>query len=115
MASRPAPKQRAQRKPRRASTPEGRESQLVGMAVNLAEQQIADGTASAQVISHFLQLGSSKGMLEREKLKSENELLRARVGTIESLKKQEELYGEALNAMRRYAGQDEEEPDYAED
>ena len=65
-------------KRRPALTPEAREKQLIALAVDLAEKQLIEGTASAQVISHFLKLGSSKETLEKEKLEEENKLLRAR-------------------------------------
>lgn len=89
---------------RPALTPEARENQLISLAVDLAEQQLRDGTASSQVISHYLKLGSTKASLEKEKLKSENELLRAKKESIESAKRVEELYMNALNAMKNYSG-----------
>lgn len=92
------------RKTRPALTPEARENQLISLAVDLAEQQLRDGTASSQVISHYLKLGSSKASLEKEKLERENELLRAKTESIESAKRVEELYMDALNAMRDYGG-----------
>jgi hypothetical protein len=101
---RKAPEKTRARNP--ATTPEGRENQLVNAAVDLAEQQILDGSASAQVISHYLKLGSSRERLEQERLQHENKLLQARREQLESQKRVEDLYEEALNAMRRYAGQD---------
>lgn len=89
-----------------ATTPEGRENQLVSLAVDLAERQLEDGSASSQVITHYLKLGSTREQLEQERLTSENELLKARVEQLASAKRIEELYETALNAMRTYAGQD---------
>ena len=95
--------------PRRpATTVEGREGQMVSMAVALAEKQLIDGTASAQVISHFLKLGSTRESLEQERLAAENELLRAKVEALASNQRTEELYAEALAAMRSYAGGDDD-------
>lgn len=94
---------------RPASTPEGRESQLVGLAVDLAEKQLVDGTASAQVISHYIKLGSTRERLEQDRLRQENELLKAKVEQLASTKRIEELYEDALNAMRTYAGHEQEE------
>jgi hypothetical protein len=92
--------------PRRpATTPEGREHQLVSQAVDLAEQQIRAGTASSQVITHFLKLGSTRERLEQERLEHENELTRVKIDALESQKRVEELYMEALTAMRSYAGE----------
>jgi hypothetical protein len=77
---------------------------LIGLAVDLAEQQLANGTASAQVITHYLKLGSSREKLEQEKLAQENELLAVKADAIASAKRVEELYSSALSAMRSYAG-----------
>jgi hypothetical protein len=87
-----------------ATTPEGRENQLVSAAIDLAETQINNGTASAQVITHFLKLGSTRERLEQQRLEHENELTRVRIEAIESQKRVEELYMEALQAMRSYSG-----------
>ena len=91
---------------RPALTPEAREKQLISLAVDLAEKQLQEGTASSQVITHYLKLGSTKERLEKEKLAEENKLLKAKTEAIQSQKRVEELYSEALNAMRRYSGQD---------
>ena len=90
-----------------ATTPEARENQLIAKAVDLAERQLEDGTASAQVISHYLKLGSSREKLEQERISREVDLLRIKKEQIESEKRVEELYSEALRAMRNYAGQPE--------
>lgn len=89
---------------RPALTPESRELQLIALAVDLAEQQLRDGTASSQVISHFLKLGSSRAELEREKLASENELLRAKAESLQREQRQDEMFKAAIDAMRRYQG-----------
>ena len=95
------------KKMRPALTPEARENQLISLAVDLAERQLLEGTASSQVITHYLKLGSTKERLEKEKLIEENKLLRAKTENFQSMKRVEELYTEALNAMRNYAGQGE--------
>lgn len=89
-----------------ATTPEARENQLVSLAVDLAEQQLRDGTASSQVHSIYLKLGSTRERLEQERLRNENDLLRKKIEGLESAKKVEELYEAALSSMRSYAGQD---------
>jgi hypothetical protein len=73
--------------------------------MDLAEQQIREGTASAQVISHFLKAGSSREFLEQERLRNENALLETKREMLESAKKVESMYEEALDAMRAYSGQ----------
>ncbi len=87
-----------------ATTPEGRENQLIALAVDLAEKQLSEGTAASQVISHYLKLGSSRERLEQERLNNENDLLRAKKEMMESAQRIEVLYGEALEAMRSYSG-----------
>ena len=86
-------------------TPESREDQLVALAINLAEEQLLAGTASSQVISHFLKIGSTKERIEKEILKEQKDLIKAKTEALKSEKRVEELYAEALNAMRRYSGQ----------
>jgi hypothetical protein len=90
---------------RPATTPEGREQQLIADAVELAQRQLRDGTASAQVITHFLKMGSTREQLEQERLARENILLKAKAEAMESAKRVEELYGKALTAMRAYQGE----------
>lgn len=87
-----------------AKTPEARENQMIGLAVDLAERQLREGTASSQVISHYLKLGTTKAQLEKEKLIHENELLQAKTESIQSAKQIEELYSNAISAMRTYSG-----------
>jgi len=94
----------SRKKMRPGLTPESRESQLVSLAVDLAEQQLIDGTASSQVITHYLKLGSTKEKLEKEKLAEENKLLKAKTESLQSQKRVEELYAEALDAMKNYSG-----------
>ncbi len=107
------PERTPTRKLRPALTPEAEENQMISLAVDLAKKQLMEGTASSQVITHFLKLGSSKEKLEREKLEKENELLRAKTEALQSAKKVEELYANALDMMRKYSGYKESE--YEED
>lgn len=95
----------AKRKMRPALSPEARESQMISLAVDLAEQQLRDGTASSQVITHYLKLGTTKERIEREILEKQKDLLEAKAESIKSAKRVEELYTNALNAMRNYSGQ----------
>lgn len=93
------------KKMRPASTPEARENQLISLAVDLAEKQLMEGTASSQVITHYLKLGSTKEKIEREILEKQKELITAKTENLQSAKRIEELYTNALNAMRNYNGQ----------
>ena len=92
------------RKIRPALTPEARENQMISLAVDLAEKQLMEGTASSQVITHYLKLGSTKERLEKEKLEEENKLLKAKTEALQSAKRVEELYADAISAMKRYSG-----------
>ncbi len=98
-------REKGSRKTRRpATTPEGRENQLISLAVDLTEKQLINGTASSQVITHFLKLASSREKLEQERLHRENLLLSAKIDQIASSRRIEEMYSAALNAMKAYTG-----------
>lgn len=92
-----------------ALTVEARENQLISAAIDLAEKQILDGTASPSVLVHYLKLGSTRTKLENEKLKNENELLKAKSEKIESEKDNLKLYEDALKAFRGYRGSDDDD------
>lgn len=92
-------------KMRPALTSDAKEKQMISLAEDLAEQQLRDGTASSQVITHYLKLATARERLEREKLEKENQLLIAKAEALQSAKRVEELYTNALNAMRNYSGQ----------
>lgn len=89
---------------RPALTPEARENQMIALAVDLAEQQLRDGTASSQVITHFLKLATKKEQIEREILERQKDLITAKTEALQSSKKIEELYANAITAMRNYGG-----------
>ena len=95
------------RKLRPALSPEAQETRMISLAMDLAEQQLLDGTASSQVITHFLRIGSQEYEKKIEKLEKENELLRAKADALDSMQKQEVRYQEAIDAMRRYSGNGE--------
>jgi hypothetical protein len=82
------------------------ENRLISLATNLAEKQLRDGTASAQVISQLLKLGSSRERLEQQRIAYENDLMLVKKEALESQARTEELYKKALNAMRSYSGQE---------
>lgn len=91
-----------------ATTPKMREDQLIALATDRAEQQIRDGTASSQVLVHYLKLGSTREKIEKELMAQKLELDTAKTEAIQSAKRVEELYASAIQAMRSYAGQPEE-------
>lgn len=102
------PKRVDTNRPKRRRAPgkilEARENQLIALAVDLAEKQLSEGTASSQVITHYLKLGSTSERLAKEKLIEENKLLKARTEVLKSAKKSEELLEDALKAMSIYSG-----------
>jgi hypothetical protein len=106
MARQKPPKsRRGHRRP--ATSPEEREMQLANAAYDLAEEQISSGTASSQVITHFLKAGSSRERLEQERMRHEVELMEVKKEQLEGQKRIETLYVDALEAMRGYAGHQE--------
>lgn len=93
------------RRSRPALTPEAREGQLISLAVDLAEQQLRDGTASSQVITHYLKLGSTREKLEQEVKMKELEFMTAKTKSLANAEEVKVLYEKALKAMRNYSGQ----------
>lgn len=98
-----------------AITPEARENQMVSYAIDLAEKQLREGTASSQVITHYLKIGSTKERIEKEILEKQKELIVAKTEALQSAKRVEELYENALKAMRNYSGNDSPEEDLEEE
>ena len=95
---------KGRKKIRPALSPEARENQMISLAVDLAEKQLIEGTASSQVITHFLKLGTTKAELEKEKLRKENKLLEARASAIEDSKEYKVLVEDAIRAIKGYQG-----------
>lgn len=87
-----------------AKTPEGRENQLISLAIDLAEKQMTEGTAAPSVITHFLKLGSTNAKLEKAKLEHETALLQAKTENLYNIKKAEEKIEAAMMAMKSYRG-----------
>ena len=96
------------RKMRPALSPEARENQMISLAMDLAEEQLRNGTASSQLITEFVKRGSTKARLEKEILEEQKELMAAKTESLQSAKRIEELYENALNAMRSYCGHSED-------
>lgn len=94
-----------------AKTAKARENQLINLAVDLAERQLRDGSATSQVITHFLRLATTKEQLENQKLRSDLELAKAKIKQIEQSSMSEETYSKAIEAMRSYSGNGEYDED----
>lgn len=99
------------KKMRPALTPDAKESQMISLAMDAAEEQLRNGTASSQVITHFLKLATAKERLEKEILEKQKELISAKTESIKSAQKIEELYTNAISAMRKYSGNGDSEED----
>lgn len=112
MAKRVAMSSDTKKKLRPALTPEARENQMIALAMDLVEERLRNGTATSQETTHFLKLGSMKERLEREKLEKENKLLAAKTEALESAKRIEELYSDALKAFTEYRGAEPDEQSF---
>lgn len=99
-------KKRAERP---ATTPEGRENQMIALAVNLAEERMRNGTATSAEILHYLRLATTKEKLEKEILELQKELIVAKTENLKTAKHMEELMTEAMAAMKDYSGDTEED------
>lgn len=99
-------------KRRPAMTPEAREQQMIALAVDCAEKQLMEGTASSQVITHYLKLATAKERIEREILEKQKDLITAKTEALQSAKRVEELYSEAIKAMRKYTGNGDSDEEY---
>lgn len=98
----------SERKFRPALNPDSRENQMISLAMDVAEQQMRDGTASPQTINHFLKLGSSENRIKMRKLQREIEFLEAKKESLESTQRIEEMYADAMKAMKSYQGVEDE-------
>ena len=87
-----------------AQDPVAREKQLINLAVDLAEKQLIEGTASPSVVTHYLKLASTRESLEREILEKQAELIKAKADSISQAKDTEEMVKQAIDAMRTYSG-----------
>lgn len=84
---------------------------MISLAIDLAEKQLMEGTASSQVITHFLKLGSTKEKIEKEILEKQKELIAAKTESLQSTKRMEEMYAEAMSAIKNYRGENTDEED----
>lgn len=94
-----------------ATTPEGREKQIISLAYDLVEERLRNGTASASETVAILRLGTQRERLEREKIAEEVKLTRTKSEAIAQAKEIKEMMSEAISAFKRYSGSEEEEMD----
>lgn len=108
-------KETSKKKPPLTNSPEAQEQRLINLAIKESERRLIDGTASSQLIIHYLKLATQKEALEREKLKAETEMAKAKIEVMQSQKHSEELYENAMKAFKSYGGYVNIEDDYSED
>ena len=89
---------------RPALTPEARQNQLIALATDLVEKRLIEGTASSQETTHFLKLATQEAKLKVKRLEKQEELISAKTESIKSSQRTEELYRDAIIAMRKYSG-----------
>ena len=99
------------RKIRPASTPEGRENQMIALAIDLVEERLRNGTATSAETVHYLKLGSTEARLKKDILREEKKLMKAKTEALESQKRSEELFANAIKAFKEYAGDEIPEDD----
>lgn len=93
-------------------TPDAKEQQMISLAMDLVEKRLRDGSASSQETTHFLKLATPKAQLEQRRLEAETEMIIAKKESLQSQQRSEEMFREAIEAFRRYSGQnDQDEPD----
>lgn len=98
----------ASKVPEAATSLKAREEQLINMAYNEVERRISEGIATGPELVHFLRMGSTKGRLEKELLERENELMSAKTEALNTQRKVEELYANAISAMKSYRSDSDE-------
>ncbi len=89
---------------RPALSPDSRENQMIALAMDAAEERLRNGTASSQLICHYLKLGSSLTRLEKERIELENNLTKAKTKAVNSSESSEKLYADAIKAFQIYSG-----------
>ena len=94
----------SKRPTRPALPPEAKENEMISLAVDLADKQLREGTASSQIVNHYLKLATTNAKLEREILEKQKELLEAKKQSLQSQSKSDELYERAITAFKKYSG-----------
>lgn len=85
-------------------TPEAEEKQMIALATNLVKQRLIDGTASSQETTHFLKLATTESRLKNQLLEAQSELAAAKRDAIRRDEHRNELFAEAIAAMKKYSG-----------
>ena len=88
----------------KAQTPEARDNQLIALSYDLVEQRLRDGTATSQETTFFLKLAAQreKEQLELKIMEEQRKLYSAKTEALQSAKRIEELYSNAMKAFATY-------------
>lgn len=79
------------------------ESKMISLALKQAQKQLEQGTASSQIVTHFLRLGSTRAQIELEELQLKNRLLEEKIVAEQSGQRLNEMFQEVLEALRSYS------------
>lgn len=85
-------------------TPEADENQLISLSIDAAKKMLLNGTAPTSIVLHYLKLATSREKLERENMEKEMALKEAKIQALESQARVEQLYEDAMRALKRYSG-----------
>lgn len=91
---------------------EERERELAYLATCLAEQQLRDGSAKAQVITHYLKLASPRENIERRMMEAKIQLLEGQLQACQRDTTTQQLLEEAIESLKMYRGDDSFEDIY---
>lgn len=94
-----------------ALTDEAEELELVSLARQLSAQRLRSGQASAQEIVYWLKAGSSEKKIEKDILEEQKKLIKAKTKAIADSESTAKLYSDAIEAMKSYQGNGEENGD----
>jgi len=81
---------------------EAREKYLIGLAYDLVEERLLNGTATSQETVHFLRMGSAKEQRDAKLEEMQIELMKAKKEALDSQKNIERMLEEGFAAYTSY-------------
>lgn len=84
---------------------ESRLNKITDLVLSQVEKQLKDGTVSSQIATFFLNHDLEKKTLELERLRLENDHLRAKIKSEESKQNLEDQINEVMEALKSYTVQ----------
>lgn len=84
-----------------------RERENMFLATELAAKQLRDGTAKAQVVTHYLRMSSPREDIERRMMEAKIALLEGQLAACQNDMATQALIIEALESLREYRGSGE--------